>query len=118
MQVHDSKRKNLSLFKSSYIQLQSVVSSLTPRKYTVQAVPSKKKKNSSRDGKEEKKKKGMERVCAKGKAKGRMRWGRKGEIKEEIMKEKEKEKKERKRKKNRKYRKRNKKCTSLSGRIP
>ena len=44
VQVHDSKRKNLSLFQSSYIQLQSEMSSLTSRKYTVQAVPLRKKK--------------------------------------------------------------------------
>ena len=92
MKVHDSKRKNLSLFQSNYIQLQSVVSSITPRKYIVQEVPSKKKKP-ARGGKEEKKKKGMERVCAKGKEKERMRCGRKEERKEERMKEKEKEKK-------------------------
>ena len=93
MKVHDSKRKNISLFQSNYIQLQSVVSSITPRKYIVQAVPSKKKKKPTGDGKEEKKRKWMEIVCAKGKEKGRMRCGRKEERKEERMKEKEKEKK-------------------------
>ena len=67
------------------------MSSLTPRKYTVQAVPLK-KKNPSKGGKDEKKKKWMERVCAKGKEKGRMRRGRKGEGKEERMKKKEKKK--------------------------
>ena len=40
----DIKRKSLSLFQSGYIQLQSVVSSITSWKHTVQAVPSKKKK--------------------------------------------------------------------------
>ena len=118
MKVHDQKRKSLSLFQSNYIQLQSVVSSSTLRKYTVQAVPSKKKalkkergkenemkikrrraerwkrgEKEQRGGKEEKKKKGMERVCAKGKEKGRMRCGKKEEMKEERMKEREKEKK-------------------------
>ena len=48
-----------------------------------------------RGGKEEKKKKGMERVCAKEKEKGRMICGRKEEREEERMKEKEKEKKKR-----------------------
>ena len=43
-----------------------------------------------RGGKEEKKKKGMERVCAKGKEKWRMRCGKKEERKEERMKEREK----------------------------
>ena len=46
-----------------------------------------------RGGKDEKKKKWMERVCAEGKKKGRMRCGRKEERKEERMKEKKKEKK-------------------------
>ena len=57
-----SKRKK-SLF--IQIRLQSAVSSVTFWKYTVQAVPSKKKREGKeRGGKEEKKKKGMERVCA------------------------------------------------------
>ena len=64
--VHSHKRKSLSLIQSGYIQLQSVVSSITSWKHTVQAVPSKKKgEENERSGKEEKKKKGMERVCAK-----------------------------------------------------
>ena len=102
MKVHDQKRKSLSLFQSNYIQLQSVVSSSTLWKYTVQAIPSKKKplkkergkenemkikrrraerwkrgEKEQRGGKEEKKKKGMDRDCAKGKEKGRMRCGKK-----------------------------------------
>ena len=45
--------QKVSLFQSNYIQLQSVVSSITPRKYTVQAVPSNKKKTLRRErGKE------------------------------------------------------------------
>ena len=60
VQVHDSKRKNLSLFQSSYIQLQSIMSSLTSRKYTVQEVPSKKqkKKNPQEMEKRRRRKKG------------------------------------------------------------
>ena len=103
------KRKSLSLFQSDYIQLQSVVSSVTPWKYTVQSVwPKKKnspyegKRKGKRDGNKGKKsrevekrrrrverwkrgeeEKGMERVCAKGKEKGRMRCGRKEERKKE-----------------------------------
>ena len=75
MQVHDSKRKNLSLFKSSYIQLQSVVSSLTPRKYTVQAVPSKKKKKPLKRWKrgEEEKRDGKSLCERKGKRENEMR---------------------------------------------
>ena len=42
----------------------------------------KKGEEEHRGGKEEKKKKGLERVCAKGKEKGRMRCGRKEERKE------------------------------------
>ena len=84
--VHSHKRKSLSLFQPDYVQLQSKVSSLTSWGYIVQAVPSKKKKKTSGrkkenemkiSGKEEKKKKGMERVCAEGKGKGRMRCGKK-----------------------------------------
>ena len=63
------KGKNLSLFQSSYIQLQTIVSSLTPRKYTVQAVPSKKKKPSG-DGKKEKKKNGWKEFVRKERKKG------------------------------------------------
>ena len=58
VQVHDSKRKNLFLFQSSYIQLQSVMPSLTSRKYTVQAVPSKKKKNPQEMEKRRRRKRG------------------------------------------------------------
>ena len=51
--VHDPERKSLSLFQSNYIQLQSVELPITPLKYTVQAIPSKKKKNLKRErGKE------------------------------------------------------------------
>ena len=61
-----SKRKSLYLFQLYYIQLQSIVSSVTSWKYIVQAVPSKKKKKKGegkeRGGKEKKKKNGMERV--------------------------------------------------------
>ena len=55
----DIKRKSLSLFQSDYIQLQSVVASITSWKHTVQAVPSKKKnegEGKERVGKKEKKK--------------------------------------------------------------
>ena len=55
-----SKRKSHYLFQVDHIQLQSSVSSVTSWKYTVQAVPSKKKKEGEgkeRGGKEEKKKK-------------------------------------------------------------
>ena len=116
--VHSHKRKSLSLFQSGYIQLQSVVSSITSRKHSIQAVPSKKKKKlqeekrkGKRGGKEEKKKKGMEGVCAKEgetdveeeeKKKGRMRYGRKEERKEEGTRRRRKRRKEMKRKKNRK----------------
>ena len=74
------QKGKISLYSSqNYIQLQSVVSSITSWKYTVQVVPSKKKslkrergkenemekgEEKERGGKEEKKKKGMERVCA------------------------------------------------------
>ena len=56
----------------------------------------KKGEEEERDGKEEKKRKGMERFCAKGKEKGRMRCGRKEERMEERMKERENRRKERK----------------------
>ena len=42
--VHRHKRKSFFLFQSNYIQLQSVVPSITSRKHTIQAIPSKKKK--------------------------------------------------------------------------
>ena len=47
--VHSHKRKSLSLFQSGCIQLQSVVSSITSWKHTVQAVPSKKKKKKRKE---------------------------------------------------------------------
>ena len=76
--IHKGK---ISLYSSrNYIQLQSVVSSITSWKHTIQAALKKKKRGASRErgkenemekgeekergGKEEKKKKGMERVCA------------------------------------------------------
>ena len=82
--VHRHKRKSLSLFQSNYIQLQSVVSSITSRKHTIQAIPSKKKPTKKEKEKERMKRrrrkekmwkrgeeeKGMERVCAEGKGKG------------------------------------------------
>ena len=42
--VHRHKRKSFSLFPTDYIQLQSVMSSITYGKNTVQADPSKKKR--------------------------------------------------------------------------
>ena len=65
------------------------MSSITSWKYTIQAVPSKKKKASREKGKENEMEKGEN------KEKGRMRCGRKEEREEERMKEKEKEKKKR-----------------------
>ena len=64
----DIKRKSLSLFQSDYIRLQSMVSSITSWEHTVQAVPSKKKKEGEgkeRGGKEEKKKKGWKEFVRK-----------------------------------------------------
>ena len=89
----DIKRKSLSLFQSDYIQLQSVVSSITSWKHTVQAVPSKKKgrRRKGKGWKRGEEEKGMERVCSEGKGKGRMRCGRKDE-EEGEGKEEEKEK--------------------------
>ena len=89
----DIKRKILSLFQSGYIQLQSVVSSITSWKHTVQAVPSKKKKKreasgrkkerererKERGGKKDKKKKGRKEFVRKEREKGRMRCGKKDE---------------------------------------
>ena len=108
--------KSLSLFQSDYIQLQSVVSSITSWKHSVQAVTPKKKKKKEKtsgrkkekktrgrmkcgrkDEKEEKKKKGMEGVCAEG------REEEEGDV-EKKMKKKEKEKKKRKKKKKTKNR--------------
>ena len=82
--IHKHKRKSLSLFQSDYIQLQSVMSSITSWKHTVQAVPSKKKKSfRKKKGKGERKKgkrwkkgeeeKGMERE------RGKMRCEKKDE---------------------------------------
>ena len=76
---------------SDYNQLQSMTSSFTSWKHTVQAIPSKKKKRNKakekerirrKKGKRWKKgeeEKGMERVCSEGKRKGRIRCGRKDE---------------------------------------
>ena len=72
----DLKRKSLSLFQSDYIQLQSVVSSITSWEHTVQEVPSKKKKKKEegegkeRGGKEEKKKKGWKEFVQKERDRG------------------------------------------------
>ena len=138
--VHSHKRKSLSLFQSDSIQLQLEVSSLTSLRYLVQAVPSKKNEREGkidgnkwkRRGKEKgRRRKGkrwkrgeeekrMERVCAEGKGKWRMRCGKKEEREKEKMKKKEKEKKgeEEKEKKKRKWRERHERRTALSGRIP
>ena len=109
--VHSYKRKSLTLFQSDYIQLQSEVSSLTSPRYSVQAIPSKKKKlqeekmkeKERKEQKKEKERKEMEKrrrregdgksLCGR-KGKGRMKCERKEERKEERMKEKKKEKKE------------------------
>ena len=63
----DIKRKSLSLFRSDYIQLQSVVASITSWKHTVQAVPSKKEEGEGKEigGKKEKKKKGWKEFVRK-----------------------------------------------------
>ena len=108
MKIHDPKRKCLSLFQSKLhsITINSVIDYILEVHTTNSSL---KKKNLKRErgkenemdkgegkevgGKEENKKKGMERVCAEGKEKGRMRCGRKEERKEERMKEKKKEKK-------------------------
>ena len=104
--IHKGK---ISLYSSqNYIQLQSVVSSITSWKYTVQAVPSKKKKKKLSRREDERKtrwkrgeeEKGMERVCAKEgesdvEEKKKEKRGEldveKEERKEKRMKEKEKE---------------------------
>ena len=82
--VHRHKRKSLSLFRSNYIQLQSVVSLITSWKHTIQAIPSKQKKKTKKEKEKERMKrrrrkgkrwkrgeeeKWMERVCAEGKGK-------------------------------------------------
>ena len=52
--VNKHKRKSLSLFQSNYIQLQSMVPSITSRKHTIQEIPSKKnKKKTNKKGKGE-----------------------------------------------------------------
>ena len=51
----DIKRKNLSLFQSDSIQLQSVVPSITSWKHTIQAIPSKKKGKGERENEKNKK---------------------------------------------------------------
>ena len=58
----DIKRKNISLFKSDSIQLQSVVPSITSWKHTIQAIPSKKKGKGERENeKKEKERKEVEK---------------------------------------------------------
>ena len=88
--VHSHKRKSLSLFQSGYIQLQSVVSSITSWKHSVQAVPSNKKQKIS-GRKEERKtrwkigeeeKRDGKSLCGR----GRNRCGRKEETKKGRMK--------------------------------
>ena len=90
----DIKGKVFFLFQSNYIKLQSVVPSITSRKHTIQAIPSKKKKRrKGKSWKREEEEKWMERVCSEGKRKGRMRCGRKDEEEGEGEgKEEEKEK--------------------------
>ena len=75
----DIKRKSLSLFKSYYIQLQSVVSSITSWKHTVQAVPSKKKKRKEKERKEVEKRRRRKRD-------GKSLFGRKGKGENEMWK--------------------------------
>ena len=93
------KRKSLFLFQSNYIKLQSVVPSITSRKYIIQAVPSKIKRKKKwegegkeRGGKEEKRKKGWKEFVRKERERGER------DV-EEKMKKKEKEKEKRKKKK-------------------
>ena len=54
----DIKRKNLSLFQSDSIQLQSVVPSITSWKHTIQAIPSKKKREKEKDRMKRRRRKG------------------------------------------------------------
>ena len=75
----DIKRKSLSLFQSDYIQLQSVVSSITSWKHTVQAVPSKKKKRKEKERKEVEKRRRRKRD-------GKSLFGRKGKGENEMWK--------------------------------
>ena len=74
----DIKRKSLSLFQSDYIQLQSVVASITSWKHTVQAVPSKKKRK-------EKERKEVEKRRRR-KRDGKSLFGRKGKGENEMWK--------------------------------
>ena len=83
------KRKSLYLFQLDYIQLQSTVSSVTSWKYTVQAVPSKKKKKALKKGrgkeneveKRRRRKRDGRSLCER----GRIRCGRKEERKKGRM---------------------------------
>ena len=111
MKVHDQKKKKSlfipiklhSITISSVIQYTSEVHSTSSpfKKKKKEALTKeeerktrwKREEKEQRGGNEEKKKKGMEKVCAKGKEKGRMTCGKKEERKEERMKEREKEKK-------------------------
>ena len=80
--VHRHKMKSLSLFQSNYIQLQSMMPSITSWKHTIQAIPSKKKKKEKEKERMKRRRrkrmrwkrgedeKGMERVCTEGKGKG------------------------------------------------
>ena len=93
------QKGKVSLYSNkNYIQLQSVVSSITPQKYTVQAVPSKKKLSREKEEREKRWKRGEEEkrdgksLCErKGKMENEM-W-KKEKRKEERMKEKGKKKK-------------------------
>ena len=89
------KGKSLSLFQSDYIQLQSVVSSVTSWKYIVQEVPLEKKKPSRE--KEERKtrwKRGAEE-----KRDGKSLCERKGKRENKMWKKKKKRKKKKRKKK-------------------
>ena len=109
--VHSHKRKSLSLFQSGYIQLQSVVSSITSWKHSVQAVPSNKKKNfRKKRGKENevekrrRRKKGWkEFVRKREKQMWKKRRNKKGE--NEMVKKKKKKGRKRERRRGRKRRK-------------
>ena len=68
----DIKRK-VSLY-SNQITISDVIDYILKAYSTSRSLKKKKKKGKERGGKEEKKKKEMERVCAEGKGKGRMRW--------------------------------------------
>ena len=75
----DIKWKNLSLFQSDSIQLQSVVPSITSWKHTIQAIPAKKKKGKG-ERENEKKEKEREEVEKRRRRKrdGKSLCGRKG----------------------------------------